>query len=148
MNGPRELYEQMVLDHNRNPRNYPYRPVGEVRQAHGFNPLCGDEFTIYLKVEDGIVEEAGFDGAGCAISTASASMMTEAVQGMRVEDARELFRKMHVLLTRGEADDGIPAKLTLLGGVREHPTRIKCATLAWHTLNAALEGLDGTVCTE
>ncbi|MEA2080188.1 MAG: SUF system NifU family Fe-S cluster assembly protein [Pseudomonadota bacterium] len=148
MNDMRELYEQMILDHNRNPHNFMLELEGEVRSAYGFNPICGDEFTVQLKVEDGIVTEASFDGAGCAISTASASLMTDAVKGKTVPEVRELFKRMHTLLTTGEKGETEFGKLRILERVREHPIRIKCATLAWHTMNAALENSQNTVCTE
>jgi nitrogen fixation NifU-like protein len=143
----RDLYEEMILDHNRNPRNFGSGPAGANRHAHGFNPVCNDEFHVRLRINDGVIEDIGFEGAGCAISTASASMMTEALKGKTERQARELFDAMHTLLTDAKtvADVG---KLAVLGGVHEYPMRIKCATLAWHTLRAALEQESGTVCTE
>ncbi len=147
MSDLRSLYEQVILDHNRSPKNYPKQPPGANHHAHGYNPLCGDEFTVHLKVEDGVITDIGFEGAGCAISTASASLMTEAVMGKSVEEADALFRNIHNLLTaNSEASD--VGKLSVLSGVREYPTRIKCATLAWHTLHAALNDESGTVTTE
>ena len=147
----RELYEEVILDHNRNPRNYPKKPDGANRSAHGFNPLCGDEFWVHLRVEDGVIRDTGFDGAGCAISTASASLMTEALKGMTVGEAETLFRQIHGLLTE-EKQVGDPAeflgKLTVLTGVKEYPMRVKCATLAWHTMWAAVSDDTGTVTTE
>jgi nitrogen fixation NifU-like protein len=143
----RALYEETVLDHNRRPRNFQKRPEGSNRHARGYNPVCGDEFTVHLKVEDGIIKDAGFEGAGCAISTASASLMTEALQGKTVTEAETLFRNVHNLLTR-EGESGEVGKLQVLAGVHEYPARIKCATLPWHTLRAALRGDRGTVCTE
>jgi len=151
MNDLRELYEEVILDHNRNPRNYPKRPEGTTHSAHGFNPLCGDEFQIHMRVEDGIIKDVGFEGAGCAISTASASLMTEALKGRPVEEAEALFAEVHRLLTEerqvGEPGD-LLGKLTVLTGVKEYPMRVKCATLAWHTMNAALHDEDQTVTTE
>lgn len=147
MSDLRDLYEEVILDHNRNPRNFPREPEHANLHAHGYNPLCGDEFTVHLRVKDGVIEDVGFEGAGCAISTASASMMTEALKGGTVADAERLFESMHALLT----DDGKPAavgKLQVLAGVREYPARVKCATLAWHTLHAALHGEHETVTTE
>ena len=147
----RELYEEVILDHNRNPRNYPKIPEGHTCEAHGFNPLCGDEFRIYLTVKDGVIQDAGFDGAGCAISTASASLMTEALKGMKVSKAEALFAEVHGLLTE-EKQAGKPSellgKLTVLTGVKEYPMRVKCATLAWHTMRAALHKEATIVCTE
>ena len=151
MNDLRELYEEVILDHNRNPRNYPKRPEGHNCDAHGFNPLCGDEFRIYLTVEGGIIKDAGFEGAGCAISTASASLMTERLKGMQVENAEMLFKEVHDMLTE-ERQVGEPSeflgKLSVLTGVKEYPMRVKCATLAWHTMMAALDRRDGIVSTE
>jgi len=136
-----DIYQEVILDHYRKPRNYSAMP-GANRQAGGHNPLCGDRVTIFLKIEDGIVRDASFQGAGCAISTASASMMTDAVRGMTVEDAEALFRSFHDMLTGdapdSDAGDGL-GKLEALAGVREIPVRVKCATLAWHTMKAALK---------
>lgn len=147
----RELYEEVILDHNRNPRNYLKIPLGHNCEAHGFNPLCGDEFRIYLTVADGIIQDAGFEGAGCAISTASASLMTEALKGMEVGKAEALFAEVHRLLT-DEEQAGEPSemlgKLTVLTGVKEYPMRVKCATLAWHTMHAALHQREKTISTE
>jgi len=143
----RELYEEMILDHNRNPRNFTHKPAAGNRHAHGFNPVCNDEFSVHLQVSDGVIKDISFEGAGCAISTASASMMTEAVKGKTEQQARELFNSMHNLLTQ-EAPSGDVGKLVVLSGVHEYPMRIKCATLPWHTLRAALDQEDTTVCTE
>jgi len=148
MNISRQLYEDMILDHNRAPRNFMRIPQDPVCNAHGFNPICGDNFNIYLKIENNIIKDASFNGAGCAISTASASLMTEAVKGMSVDDARELFSDMHKMLTTGEELGETYFKLNILGGVRKYPIRIKCATLAWHTMNAALNNIKETVTTE
>ena len=134
----RELYQEVIIDHGRRPRNF--GPLADAnRMAEGFNPLCGDRLTLYLKVEDGVIRAARFDGAGCAISTASASLMTEALTGRTEAEAEALFAAFHGLVTDGPgvADLG---KLAVLAGVRAYPSRIKCATLAWHTLHAALAG--------
>lgn len=147
MTFPRELYEETILDHNRNPRNYPRVPEGTNRRARGFNPVCNDEFTVHLRIKDGIVEDAGFEGSGCAISTASASMMTESIRGKTEAEVRALFQDVHNLLTR-EAPAGGVGKLEVLSGVHEYPMRIKCATLPWHTLRAALDQDRGIVTTE
>jgi nitrogen fixation NifU-like protein len=147
MAGLRDLYEEVILDHNRTPRNYPKNPAGANHHARGFNPLCGDQVTIHLTVDGGVITDAGFEGRGCAIATASASLMTEAVKGKTVEEAERLFQGMHAMLTEsGEHCD--VGKLEVFSGVREYPARVKCATLAWHTLNAALRDKDGTVTTE
>lgn len=143
----RSLYEQVVLDHNRRPRNFAHCPEGETHQAHGFNPVCNDEFTVRLKVENGVVRDVGFAGAGCAISTASCSLMTEAIKDRPVDEVDRLFRAVQRLLTAGETDPAL-GKLAILAGVREYPMRVKCATLAWHVLRAALQGRPGTVTTE
>ncbi len=143
----RALYEEVILDHNRNPRNYPKRPKGADHHAHGYNPLCGDEFTVHLKIDDGRIVDAGFEGAGCAISTASASLMTEAIKGKTVDEAKALFANVHDLIT-DTGEPGKVGKLAVLQGVKEFPMRIKCATLAWHTLNAALDSRADTVTTE
>jgi nitrogen fixation NifU-like protein len=147
MNHLRELYEEMILDHNRNPRNFARKPAAANRYAHGFNPVCNDEFKVHLEVIDGVIRDASFEGAGCAISTASASLMTEAVKGKTEQQARALFQSLHQLLTE-EAPAGEVGKLEVLGGVREFPMRIKCATLPWHTLRAALDQDAAMVCTE
>lgn len=147
MNHLRDLYEEMILDHNRNPRNFACALATSNRHARGFNPVCNDEFSVHLQVHDGVIEDISFEGAGCAISTASASLMTEAVKGKTEQQARELFGSMHNLLTE-EAPPGDVGKLVVLGGVHEFPMRIKCATLPWHTLHAALDQDIETVCTE
>ena len=134
----RELYQEVIFDHYKRPRNMGTLEDASHR-AEGYNPLCGDRVTIYLKVEDGIVTDASFEGAGCAIATASASLMTEALKGRRLEDVEALFRGFHAMVTDAPASDSAAlGKLEVLAGVREFPARVKCATLAWHTLNAAL----------
>ncbi len=139
----RTLYEEIILDHNRSPRNYPLRPACTNHSAHGFNSLCGDEFRVHACVADGVIQDIGFEGGGCAISTASASLMTEAVKGKTVAEAEALFRNVHEVLTEeGQRVEGktLLGKLAALVSVREYPLRVKCATLAWHTLHAALTG--------
>lgn len=138
MSNLRDLYEEVILDHNRNPRNFLRKPTGTNRRAYGFNPLCGDEFTVYLEVEDGVIKDIAFEGAGCAIATASASLMTEAVKGKTEAQARALFQAVHNLLTQQEEGPDL-GKLAVLSGVHTYPNRVKCATLAWHTLSAALD---------
>lgn len=152
MSDLRDLYEEVILDHNRRPRNYPKNPPGANCHAHGFNPLCGDEVQVHLKVEGGLITDVGFEGTGCAISTASASLMTEAVMGRPVAQAEELFRAVHEGLTeeaaRPEAVAERLGKLSVLMGVKDYPMRVKCATLAWHTMRAALQHEGDTVTTE
>ena len=146
MSDLRELYQEVIFDHNRQPRNFG-RPQGANRSAHGYNPLCGDKVTVYLRVEDGVIRDAAFEGSGCAISTASASLMTEALKGKTEAEAERLFEGFHDMVTGSEAHAGL-GKLEVLGGVREFPMRVKCATLAWHTLSAALKGGVDPVTTE
>ena len=150
MSDLRDLYEEVILEHNRNPRNFNRIPEGANHKAYGFNPLCGDEFTIQLTVEDGLVKDVGFEGVGCAISTASASLMTEAIKGKPLEEVETLFQNIHTMLT-GDASEAAASKvgkLMVLDGVREYPMRVKCATLAWHTMHAALNDESETTCTE
>lgn len=149
----RALYEEVILDHNRNPRNYPKVPEGCNCSALGHNPLCGDEVQVHLRVVDGVIQDIGFEGQGCAISTASASLMTEALKGKSEAEAAALFDAIHDLLTDPDAQKSNEVterlgKLTVLGGVKEYPMRVKCATLAWHTLAAALEHSKTPVTTE
>lgn len=136
----RDLYQEVILDHNRQPRNFRVLPQAN-HHADGHNPLCGDKVTIYLQVEAGVIKDISFQGAGCAISTASASLMTESLKGKTVAEAAKLFDGFHKMITSEPStfnDDGSLGKLTVLSGVCEFPMRIKCATLAWHTLNSAL----------
>ena len=146
-----ELYQELIMDHNRRPRNF-RRVDDHDREANGYNPFCGDTVTLYLKMDGAEVAEVGFQGSGCAISKASASMMTEAVAGKSGEDARRVFDAFHEMLTRPPDSDEEPAEelgdLGVLSGVSEFPTRVKCATLPWHTLKAALDGRGETVKTE
>ncbi len=146
-----DLYQEIILDHNREPRNYGPLPDAD-HHAEGYNPLCGDQLNVYLRLAGDVIEDVHFDGSGCAISKASASLMTEAVKGKTVAEAEELFGGFHDLLTgdpsvRGEAPAQL-GKLAVFEGVREFPVRVKCATLAWHTLHAALEGDSDPVTTE
>src|SRR5215216_1835795 len=135
-----ELYQQVILDHNKKPRNFRKLETANHR-AEGYNPLCGDQLTIYLNLQDGLVMDIGFEGSGCAISKAAASMMTQAVKGKSKEQAESLFREFHSMVT-GELDEETQenslGNLKIFAGVREFPVRVKCATLAWHTLHAAL----------
>ena len=147
MSDLRELYQEVIFDHNRNPRNYGVLE-GANRKAEGFNPLCGDQLTVYMIVNDqGIIEKVTFEGQGCAISTASASIMTEELIGKTAEQAQTIFNSFHTVVTGGEADEDI-GKLEVLAGVKEYPTRVKCATLPWHTTNAAINQQDQPVTTE
>ena len=146
----RELYQEAILDHNRKPRNF--RKLDESnRTAEGFNPLCGDKVKIYLRIENDLVSDVSFEGSGCAISIASASMMTERVKGLTLSAVHRLFEKFHALLT-AEAAIGLESndlgKLAVFAGVREFPIRVKCATLPWHTLRAAIENKPETVSTD
>ncbi|MGH0033327.1 MAG: Fe-S cluster assembly sulfur transfer protein SufU [Myxococcota bacterium] len=146
----RELYQSVILDHNKSPRNFG-APDDANRHAEGDNPLCGDHVTVHVRLEDGVVAGVGFEGQGCAISTASASLMTEAVKGRSVEEVEKLFDAFHTLVTsdpRSEPDPDGLGKLAVFAGVREFPMRVKCSTLGWHTLRAALHGEDAPVSTE
>ena len=146
MSDLRDLYQEVILDHNRAPRNFGTLANAN-RESEGHNPLCGDRVKIFLHVEGDRIEDIAFQGSGCAISTASASLMTEALKGRSVEEARHLFHGFHDLLTAGgDADD--LGKLAVFAGVREYPIRIKCATLAWHAVQAALDQKDHPVSTE
>lgn len=143
----RELYQDLILDHGRHPRNF--GPLASfTHKLEGFNPVCGDRLVLYLRVVDGLIEDIHFDGIGCAISVASASLMTERLKGRPVDEALALFAPVHQLLLTGEAGPESLGKVEMLAGVSEFPTRVKCATLAWHTLKAALSGASQTVSTE
>ncbi len=145
----RELYQEVILDHSKRPRNFG-RLEANNRRAKGHNPLCGDILSLYLVIEDGVVEDVAFEGNGCAISMASASLMTEIIKGRGEAEARALFERFHRLLTSDDADlDHLDLdKLAVFAGVREFPVRVKCATLAWHTLAAALDRQTDDVSTE
>jgi nitrogen fixation protein NifU and related proteins len=145
-----ELYQEVILEHSKAPRNY-RRPEAANRSAEGYNPLCGDRFTVFLNMEGDAIRDIGFQGSGCAISRASASMMTQSVKGKSKEEAARLFEEFHRLVT-GEAKT--PEERTKLGklaafaGVSKFPVRVKCATLAWHTMQSALEGKQDVISTE
>ena len=145
----RELYQETILDHSRKPRNH--HPLEGARSAEGYNPLCGDQATVYVTLEGDRIRDLAFTGKGCSISTASASMMTESLKGRTLEEAERMFDRFHALLTTppGQAAPAAPelGKLAVFSGVSEFPLRVKCATLPWHTLKAALES-GGTVSTE
>ena len=141
MAGLSDLYQEILLEHNSKPHNF--KKVEEANQtADGFNPLCGDQITLYLKVVDGQIDEVGFQGTGCAISRASASMMTQSIKGQTLERAEQIFDAFHHMITEpgAELDFDTLGDLETLSGVNEYPTRIKCAILAWHTMKAALSG--------
>ncbi len=146
----RELYQETILDHGKRPRNF--RELASAnRRAEGYNPLCGDRETVYLELDGDMVRDISFQGAGCAISTASASMMTETIKGKSRSESEALFERFHDLITGGSrapADAPALGKLEVFSGVREYPVRIKCATLPWHTMRSALNGAGQTISTE
>ncbi|MBL1142975.1 MAG: SUF system NifU family Fe-S cluster assembly protein [Proteobacteria bacterium] len=144
----KDLYQEVIVDHNRSPRNF-----GKLDDANktleGFNPLCGDKLTLYLKTEDDTIKDISFDGSGCAISVASASLMTEAMKGKSMQEAEKLFNEFHDLITTDkEADLEELGKLAALAGVKAYPARVKCASLCWHTLHSVIEGGTSPVHTE
>ena len=149
MSDLRELYQEVILDHNKHPRNF-----GEIegadRHADGFNPLCGDRLAVYLNLDGDVLTDVNFLGSGCAISKASASLMTDAVKGKTVAEARQLLQHFHGMITDDAVtpDTGVLGKLAVFAGVRDYPTRVKCATLAWHTLRAAFDDSHTLVTTE
>ena len=149
MNELQELYQQVILDHNRNPRNYG-ELEGANRVAEGFNPLCGDQINVALLVKDGTIEDVKFTGSGCAISKASASIMTSVLKGKTVDEAEQMFDTFHHLVTDEQADIDPESlgKLAVFAGVREFPARVKCASLCWHTMKNALESTDEVASTE
>jgi nitrogen fixation protein NifU and related proteins len=145
-----DLYQEVILDHNRRPRNFGAL-ADATRVAKGHNPLCGDRVTLYVRLDGDRIADVAFEGAGCAISKASASLMTDAVKGRSIPEAMTLFDRFHHVVTTPvdqPIDEASVGKLAVLAGVREYPVRVKCASLAWHTLKAALEGADEPVRTE
>jgi nitrogen fixation NifU-like protein len=148
MSSLRELYQEVILDHNRSPRNF--RAMEDAtRSVEGYNPLCGDHYTIYVRVQDGRIADVSFTGAGCAISKASASMMSAVMKGKTVEEADALYRSFHRLVKGEGGEEDAVGKLAAFAGVSEFPARVKCASLAWHTLHSALaEDAGNTVTTE
>ncbi len=151
MSDLRDLYQEVILDHSKNPR-YKFALAQANRDAEGYNPLCGDQVEIQLQVEDGRIVDVSFQGTGCAISTASADLMAESVKGKSIGEVQAMFKRYHAMLTgdpavREEVAEEM-GKLAVMSGVREFPVRVKCATLAWHTLLAALEDQDEPVTTE
>jgi nitrogen fixation NifU-like protein len=149
MDEMRELYQDTILDHHKHPRNF--RKLEKGSSSEGYNPLCGDRITVYVLLDGDVIEDVAFEGSGCAICTASASVMTEMLKGKTTEDAKRLFGQFHDLVTGDPSEkastEGL-GKIAVFFGVREYPVRIKCATLAWHTLKAALEGKSDSISTE
>lgn len=145
----RELYQEVIFDHNRNPRNFRVMDNAD-RKVEGFNPLCGDRLTLYLKMEGVTITDASFQGSGCAISTASVSLMTEIIKDKTEAEAEALFKTFHEMTTGKDENIQLEAvgKLAVLAGVRDYPARVKCATLAWHTLDAALKNEQTSISTE
>jgi len=134
----RDLYQQVIMDHNKKPRNF--REMENANHlAHGNNPLCGDALVVFVKLEGDVIEDLSFQGSGCAISVASASLMTEALKGKTLDQAENIYQQMHKQLTGEEFEPATLGKLEVLGGVKEFPARVKCATLSWHTMNAAMD---------
>jgi nitrogen fixation NifU-like protein len=142
-----DLYQEVILDHNRRPRNF--RTIEDGRKAEGYNPLCGDKLTVFVRVENGRITDAAFQGSGCAISKASASLMTDLVKGKTIAEADALFNRFHRIVT-GPMDASVDEldKLSVLAGVRQFPMRVKCATLAWYALRAAVDASETIVSTE
>lgn len=147
----KDLYQEVIVDHNRSPRNFG-KMENPDRVAEGFNPLCGDRLNLYLKLDHDRITDLSFDGSGCAISVASASLMTDALKGKSVADAEKVFNEFHHLVTENKSNDPDEVerlgKLAALLGVKDYPARVKCATLCWHTLHSALEGDNQPVSTE
>jgi len=150
MTALRELYQEVILDHNKNPRNF-FKMADPDRKVDGYNPLCGDHYTVFLKFDKDLIKDISFEGAGCAISKASASVMSSVVKGKTIAEAEELFGRFHALVT-GEADPLLEidtlGKLAAFSGVSEFPARVKCASLPWHTLHAALSSKGYRISTE
>ena len=147
----KDLYQEVIVDHNRSPRNFRKMDNAD-RIAEGFNPLCGDRLNLYIKLDKDRISDLSFDGSGCAISVASASLMTDALKGKTISDAESIFTNFHNMVTEDKTVDDKEiehlGKLAALAGVKDYPARVKCATLCWHTLHSALEGEDKTVSTE
>lgn len=150
MDAPRALYEQVILEHNRNPRNFGPMPDADIA-LEGYNPLCGDRFTLYLRLDGDVIADIRFDGSGCAIAKSSASLMTTMLKGLTIAQAEALFTRFHSMVTSepGSPIDEQPlGRLCVFAGVREFPVRVKCVTLPWHTMLGALDGKRGAVSTE
>jgi nitrogen fixation NifU-like protein len=145
----RELYQELILEHSKHPRNY--RELADAsRKVEGYNPLCGDHFTVFVRLDGDVIRDISFQGSGCAISKSSASVMTQTLKGKTREQAEDLFQRFHNMLTGNPQSAGVEdlGKLAVFAGVAEFPMRVKCATLAWHTVHAALEGKEEAVSTE
>ena len=149
MSDLRELYQEVILDHNKHPRNFG-ELEGADRHADGYNPLCGDKLAVYVNLDGDVISDVSFLGSGCAISKASASLMTDAVKGKTLDEAQQLFEQFHRMVTEPDMPSEVESlgKLAVFSGVRDYPTRVKCASLAWHTLRAALDDLHEPVSTE
>ncbi len=147
MSDLRDLYQEVILDHNKRPRNFRVIDPSS-HQANGYNPLCGDKVTVYLDIQDGIIRDLAFQGSGCAISSASASLMTEALKGKTVAEVEALFEEFHDAVTGASQPAPDLGKLAVLAGVRDYPSRVKCATLVWHALKAALDNRKESIATE
>ncbi|HAK54619.1 MAG: SUF system NifU family Fe-S cluster assembly protein [Vicinamibacterales bacterium] len=146
----RDLYQEVILDHNKRPRNFGQLARPD-RRAEGYNPLCGDQLTLQIELDGEVIRDVAFDGSGCAISKASASLMTESVKGKTLDEVRTLFEKFQEMVTADaevEPDTDALGKLSVFAGVRAYPARVKCAVLAWHTLRSAVEGADDVATTE
>ncbi len=147
----KDLYQEVIIDHNRSPRNFG-KLENPTQVAEGYNPLCGDKLNLYLTTEDDLITDVSFDGSGCAISVASASLMTDSLKGKTIEEAEQLFESFHDLIMEEETPDQEQmqslGKLVALAGVKEYPARVKCATLCWHTLHSALQGDECSATTE
>jgi nitrogen fixation protein NifU and related proteins len=146
MSDVRDLYQELILEHSKNPRNF--RRQEDAKSVEGYNPLCGDHFVVYLKMNGEVIQDLSFQGSGCAISKASASVMTQALKGKKKAEAEKLFAEFHDLVTGKRVADPEIGKLAVFGGVSQFPMRVKCATLAWHTVNEALKGAGEVVSTE
>ena len=147
----KDLYQEVIIDHNRSPRNFG-KLENPTQVAEGYNPLCGDKLNLYLKTEDDVITDVSFDGSGCAISVASASLMTDSLKGKTTEEAEQLFQNFHHLIMVGDSSDIDEmqklGKLAALAGVKDYPARVKCATLCWHTLHSAMQGDNSAAATE
>ncbi|MDB6121620.1 MAG: NifU family system FeS assembly protein [Pedosphaera sp.] len=142
-----ELYQQVILDHCKTPRNFRVLE-GANRKGEGYNPLCGDNYTVFMKMDGDVVKDITFQGSGCCISKASASLLTDSVKGKSKSEVKELFKKVHDMMTTGHVDDEGVGKLAVFAGVHKFPARVKCAILSWHAAVAAVDGQDGPVSTE